>query len=296
MKIKYFLQLIRYKNLLLLVFVQLLFWIRFNDNFTTRINSIPFIILILTTVLLAAAGNIINDFFDVEVDKINKPNKILVSKIISKKKTLLLYHIVNFIGITSGFFLAFINDKFSYGFIFIAISILLFFYSKSFKRIALLGNFIVSFFIALSIILIYLFPSIHHISIASYLRNKNLIFIYAIFAFLLNFIREIVKDIEDIDGDYSQNMQTLPILIGRKRTQSVLFYFSIIPFILIIFFISTLNQFYFSIYSFLFMVLPFGYFMYQIKETKSKKKLHQLSTLLKGIMFFGILSIILLQL
>ncbi len=296
MKIKYFLQLIRYKNLLLLVFVQLFFWIRFNDNFTTIINIIQFISLTSTTVFLAAAGNVINDFFDVEVDTINKPNKVLVSKVISKKKTLLLYYILNFFGITSGIFLAIINDKASYGFIFIAISILLYFYPKFLKKTALLGNFIVSFCIALSIILIYLFPSIHLISVESYIRNKNLIFIYATFAFLLNFIREIVKDIEDVNGDYSQNMQTLPILIGRKRTQSVLFYFSIIPFILIIFFTSALDQLYFSIYSLLFIVIPLGYFMYQIREVKSKKKLHQLSTLLKWIMFFGILSSILLYL
>lgn len=296
MEIKYFLQLIRYKNLLLLVFIQLLFSFEIIIDKNINFDITKLILLIITTMLLAAAGNIINDFFDVEVDKINKPNKVLVNKVISKKKTLLLYHIVNFLGIISGITLAYFCNKIIYSLIFIGISILLYLYSKSFKHTILLGNFIISSLIALSILMIAIFPSFNSLILNRYVIYLHIIIIYSIFAFLLNFIREIVKDIEDIDGDYNQNMQTLPILIGRKRTQSVLFYFSIIPFILIIFFTSTLNQLYFSIYSLLFIVIPLGYFMYQIKEVKSKKKLHQLSTLLKWIMFFGILSSILLYL
>jgi len=294
MKFKHFFQLIRFKNLLLLAFVQLLFWIHFNDNFTTTINIIQFILLTTTTIFLAAAGNVINDFFDIEVDKINKPNKVLVGNVISKKKTLHLYYFLNFFGIISGISLAIINDKTNYGLIFIIISILLYFYSKSFKKIALLGNLIVSIFIAFSILLIQLFPSIHLISVESYVRNRNLIFIYATFAFFLNFIREIIKDIEDIDGDFSQNMQTLPILIGRKRVKSFVFYLSFIPFMFVILLTSYINKPLFSIYSLIFIVVPLGYFIYQIKDSKSKRKLHQLSTLLKLIMFFGILSIIIL--
>lgn len=295
MGFKHFFQLIRYKNLLLLAFMQLLFsFVIISNKSVSSFDSSKLILLILATVLLAAAGNVINDFFDVNVDKINKPNKVLVGNVISKKNTLLLYYCLIFFGFVSGFILAYICNKLIYSFIFIGISIVLYWYSKSFKKIALLGNFIVSFFIALSIVMIVIFPSFDFKIFKTFPFLLYSLFAYASFAFSLNFIREIVKDIEDIDGDFSQNMKTLPILIGRKRVKFFVFYLSFIPFMFAVFLTSYINQLLFSVYSIIFIVIPLGYFIYQIKETQSKKKLHQLSTLLKLIMFFGILSIIIL--
>lgn len=294
MKIQHFLQLIRYKNLLMLAFVQAIFWLSFNDNFSSTYDIVSFILLIQTTVLLAAAGNIINDFFDVETDRINKPNKVLVGKVISGKSTLLVYYILNLFGVVSGIVLAYIQDKIIYGLLFIIISLILYYYSKSFKKIALLGNFIISFFIALSIYFVYLFKSLHfnYSEFDNIFRNQ--ILVYSLLAFLLNFIREIVKDIEDVDGDYSQNMKTLPILIGKKRTQTIIFYLTLIPFIAIIMLISISKHTILIIYSLVSLIIPLGYFMYKIKDSKSKKEIHKLSTLLKIIMLLGILSIIIL--
>jgi len=292
MKIQHFLQLIRYKNLLMLAFVQAIFWLSFNDNFSSTYDIVSFILLIQTTVLLAAAGNIINDFFDVETDRINKPNKVLVGKVISGKSTLLVYYILNLFGVVSGIVLAYIQDKIIYGLLFIIISLILYYYSKSFKKIALLGNFIISFFIALSIYFVYLFKSLHfnYSEFDNIFRNQ--ILVYSLLAFLLNFIREIVKDIEDVDGDYSQNMKTLPILIGKKRTQTIIFYLTLIPFIAIIMLISISKHTILIIYSLVFLIIPLGYFMYKIKDSKSKNEIHKLSALLKIIMLFGILSIL----
>jgi len=294
MKIQHFLQLIRYKNLLMLAFVQAIFWLSFNDNFSSTYDIVSFILLIQTTVLLAAAGNIINDFFDVETDRINKPNKVLVGKVISGKSTLLVYYILNLFGVVSGIVLAYIQDKIIYGLLFIIISLILYYYSKSFKKIALLGNFIISFFIALSIYFVYLFKSLHfnYSEFDNIFRNQ--ILVYSLLAFLLNFIREIVKDIEDVNGDYSQGMKTLPILIGKKRTQIIIFYLSFIPFIAVILLISISKHTILIIYSLVSLIIPLGYFMYKIKDSKSKKEIHKLSTLLKIIMLLGILSIIIL--
>ena len=295
MKIQHFLQLIRYKNLLMIAFVQVLFSVvlAFNQGyFSTTFDIVIFFLLIQTTVLLAAAGNIINDFFDIEIDKINKPNKVLVGKVISGKSTLIIYYILNFFGIISGIGLAYFHDKIIYGLLFILISILLYYYSKYLKKIALLGNFIVSIFIALSIVLVYVFSPFDKLRFQMVNFNYLTIFIYALLAFLLNFIREIVKDIEDVDGDYSQGMKTLPILIGKKRTQIILFYLSFIPFIAIILLISISKHTILIIYSLVFLIIPLGYFMYKIKDSKSKKEIHKLSTLLKIIMLLGILSII----
>ena len=256
-------------------------------------NFIKLFLLIQTTVLLAAAGNIINDYFDVETDKINKPNKVLIGKVISGKNSLLLYLILNFFGLVSGLTLAFINNKIIYGLLFIVISALLYLYSKDLKKTALLGNLIVSIFIGLSIYIILIFHPFDNVFFSNIKGIRAYIIIYSLFAFMINFIREMVKDIEDINGDYSQNMKTLPIIIGRKRTQNIIFYLSSIPLLSSIVFISFLENILIGIYFTLFIIIPLGYFMYQIKEAKHTKTFHKLSTLLKIIMLLGILSIIL---
>jgi 4-hydroxybenzoate polyprenyltransferase len=295
MKLKYFLQLIRYKNLLLLVFVQVLFSfsIIISNNLLSTFDIIKLVLLVQSTILLASAGYVINDFFDVEVDKINKPNKVFVGHLISGKNTLLLYFILNFFGIISGLVLAYLSHKIIYGLIFIAISIVLYLYSKSFKKIALLGNFMVSFFIALSIYLIYIFPSFDSGIFISHPSVYFILIIYTVFAFILNLIREILKDIEDIDGDNKLNMKTLPIIIGRKRTLYILFTLTIIPLISTIYLtFGVLKDTIIILYSLFFIICPLGYFMYKIIDVKSKKEFHKLSMFLKIIMFLGLVSIV----
>ncbi len=294
MKIIRFLQLIRYKNVLLFAFVQGLFKLALG-SLTPYAEFVSIFLLIIATVCIAAAGNIINDIFDVETDKINKPKKVIISQFISKKNAFIYYVIFNLIGLLSGLYLSFkILHKPLYSLVFIFIILLLYFYSKYFKKIAILGNLIVSFLIAQSILMVYFF---HYFRVHFSVRWDDfiLIIIYASFAFILNFIREIVKDIEDINGDYNQNMKTLPILIGKKRTQTILFYISLVPFFFIIFLVSPFKNIPLQIYSLVFLIIPLGYFIYHIKEVKTKKQFHRLSTLLKVIMLFGILSVILLK-
>ncbi len=288
MKVKYFLQLIRYKNLLMLFLVQFLFANAGNFHSFYSFNFFNFILLAQATILLAAAGNVINDYFDVIADNINKPHKVLIGKTISKKSSLLIYFILNVFGIISGFLLAYISNKPIYSFLFLVIALLLYFYSKILKKIALVGNVVVSTFISLSIMLVVVFPSINNNS-PTY--NK-IVIVYAIFAFILNFVRELLKDVEDVNGDYKQHMKTLPIVIGKKRTLNILFYLNFIPFILSILFASMLNNSLIVVYMLLFITLPLGYFIYKIKEAKNKKDLSILSTLLKLVMLFGILSIL----
>lgn len=294
MKIKHFLQLIRYKNLLMLIFMMVLFKYKFFWEFLKFTNfsiNLDTFLLLISIIFITASGNIINDIFDVEVDLINKPNKVIIDKYISKKRAFHLYYIINFVGIIFSIYLCYSLNKLNLSLIFIATSILLFIYSKYLKKRALLGNFIVSVLIAISILLIYVFSQ------AGVTGQNNAILYYflcyAFFAFILNFIREIVKDIEDIDGDYSQNMKTLPIVIGRKRTQNVVLALALIPLLLSVYFaFGYFNQFTISLYILFFTILPLVYFIYKINDIKSKKEFHKLSTLLKLIMFFGMLSVL----
>lgn len=289
MKIKHFLQLIRYKNLLLLIFMMLLFTSFFHKHIYFSVNLA---LLTISIICITIFGNIINDILDVEIDLINKPNRIIVGKHISKNKALKLSYLFAFLGTTSGIIISYLIDKLNYSLIFIFTTLLLYFYSKYLKKIALVGNLVVSLLIALSIYLVFLFSESPNDS----LRNTftfQFFNIFAFFAFYINFIREILKDVEDIDGDYNQKLKTLPILIGRKRTQKTIFALTFILLILISFFtVSFSVSLIFRLYTLFLIILPLIYFLYQIINVKSKKELHQLSTLLKIIMFFGLCSIL----
>lgn len=291
-RLKHFFQLIRYKNLLILAGMQFFFFSIFSNGFSHETSVLTAILLLQTTMLLAGAGNVINDFFDVETDRINKPTKVLIGHVINGKSSLYIYYLLNFFGIISGIVLAFYTKKIIYGALFIGISALLFLYSARFKKIALLGNSIVSFFIALSIILVFIFAEKSDSSI--FTNNKLLVFVYSLFAFLINLTREILKDIEDIKGDSKMNLKTLPILIGSIRSINIIFNLILIQLILIILFITFINQIYFTSYTLAFIITPLSYFLFFIKKAKSQKQIHQLSTLLKIIMVFGILSVLLL--
>lgn len=289
MKLKYFLPLIRYKNVLMVVFMIILFSFTLTGN-----NSATYFttfLLIISVSSITIAGNIINDYYDIEIDKINKPNKLIVSKYISKEKALLLYFYFTFFGIISSIYLSTIIGHFQVLYIVLFTSVLLFLYSKYLKKYAVIGNLVVSFLVGLSVFIIPL----------SILKDQSFviyigILFYSFFAFFINFIRELVKDIEDLNGDYANRLKTLPILIGKKRTQYFVAVLSTIFTVLIIYFISKFKEdTILNIYLLLTIVLPLIYFTYKIVIAKSKREFHKLSTLLKIIMFFGLLSVLIIH-
>lgn len=292
-----FLQLVRYKNLLMLFFIQLLFLFTLIDpSFLKTDFQFLFLFSLLTfsIICIAASGNIINDIFDLETDTINKPKKIIIDKYISKKSAFNWYFILNITGLASGIYFFYLLDKISFSLIFIFTILLLYLYSKYLKKIALLGNFTVSFLIALSILLALVFAiRTGEISI----QKVYIFYGYAFFAFILNFIREIVKDLEDIDGDYSLKMKTLPIVLGRKRTQYTVFGLAIIPLFssIVIAFGLFKNQLQLVLYIFTLIIIPLLIFETKINSAKTKNDFHKLSILLKIIMFFGMLSLLLIS-
>ena len=117
---------------------------------------------------------------------------------------------------------------------------------------------------------------------------------YAIFAFILNLIREVTKDIEDIDGDYKAEMNTLPIAIGRDRTTKVLFVLSLVPLFSIIYYIvNSLYKNSFAVGYFIFFIVgPLIFVSIKLYSAKSKKDFHLISNLLKVVMLFGVLSLL----
>ena len=236
-----------------------------------------FLVAGFTGTLVNASGNIINDYFDISIDKINRPNRPLPSGIISSTKALELYIYFTF----SALALTYYNLGLSAFNIVVITSVMLFIYSKNLKGIPLVGNIIVAFSTGLA----FLFGSV-------VVGNIYCGIIPAVFAFLISFMREIVKDIEDIEGDKAIGISTYPIIYGVDNSVRLI---SVVGVILII---ATTIPALFKIYNwyyFIFVSLFVNgilvFVIHQLKLNTSKTKLRMISNLLKLGMVFGVIAI-----
>lgn len=296
MKIKEFFIFCRWKNLLIIVLTQFLIkYVLFQKfDLSTSLNHFDFLVLTLSTVLIAAAGYIINDIHDIKADLINKPDKVFVSKKISEKNASNLYVLLNSAALLMGFYLSYVVYKVSFFAIFIITSLLLYNYAVYLKKKLLLGNLTISFVVFLSIILVPLFdivPATNAYNSAQQYLAFYPVFIIACFAFLLTFLREIVKDAEDMEGDKKIKAKTFPLILGIKKTNQILQITSIFILVFICYFTFLLfkTKIIASLYSTLFLAVPMVYFIWEIRSAKEKEKYQKLSNLLKFIMLLGIL-------
>lgn len=291
-----YLNLVRWKNLLLIIFV--FFVLRFSLfnalEIETNLSLIEFFILLMSVLAITASGYIINDIFDIKTDLINKPNKVIVSQKISSETGKIWYKITNTIGIALGMALCIKISKPTYSFIFIGVALLLYFYSKKFKTIPFLGNFIVALLVAISVLILPLFDIDLNADKNTQILAIQIIWTVSVFAFSLTLIREIVKDIEDVNGDYNLKMRTLPILFGGSRTQKFVLFLCLIPIGMLLYIIVNFAAIYkFTVLYLLFFVLiPILYFGFKLKYAMKKREFYKLSLLLKIIMFLGINSLI----
>jgi 4-hydroxybenzoate polyprenyltransferase len=294
------LNLIRWKNLVLITLVQVLIKYALFESFNIELtlNTLQFTLLVIATLFIAAAGNIINDIYDIETDLVNKPEKVIVGKSISEKTALNLFIFLNVVGVGLGFYLSNIIERSGFAVIFVIISALLYIYASYLKKTLLIGNIIISILVALSILIVSVFdliPSITSSNRELYLDIFKITFNYAVFAFMINLLREIIKDIEDVNGDHKAQMKTLPILIGRDRATIFTFALSFIPLIAVVHYIVSYlyNNLLAVIYFLILVVGPMLYFTIKVFSAEQKKDYQHLSNALKVIMLFGVLSLLL---
>ena len=294
------LKLVRPINLLLIALMQ--FFVEFGliDPlvYTLNLSSFHFFLLCIATICIAAGGNIINDIYDIEIDLTNKPDKVLIGTKISEKNAVRWYITFTVIGVCLGFYLANVIDRPGFAALFVIISALLYLYASYFKGILLLGNIIISLLVSMSIILVGLFellPELGPENLESYASIFEIILIYALFAFQLNFMREIVKDIQDINGDKQGGLNTLPIAIGRKRAATIVFWLGVLTtlFVIVYMYISIYNIKTLLLYFLIAVLAPLFYFCIQSWNAKKTKDFALLSNLLKLIMFLGMCSLLL---
>ena len=296
----HFLNLIRWKNLLIIALVQVLIkyalFLPFNIDIT--LNWFGFSLLVLSTLCIAAAGYVINDLYDLETDLVNRPERVIVGKLISEKTANNLFIALNVIGVLIGFYLSHLVGKSSFFALFVIISALLYVYASYLKQSLLIGNIVVSILVALSMIIVGIFellPAITSQNQATQLTMFKVLFDYSLFAFIINLVREIVKDIQDIDGDHKVGMNTLPIVIGRDRAKNVLFVLSFVPIFAIVFYLSTyLYKHVIAIIYFLILVVaPLILISIKIFNAKTKNDYQFISNLLKIVMLTGMFSMLL---
>jgi len=295
-----YLKLIRYQNLLMLAFMQLLFRYGFLklQHAPLSLTDWQYCLLILSTVCIAAGGYVINNIFDQDTDNDNKPNEVVVGKGISESMAYNIYVVLNITGVGIGFYLSNVIQKPGFAAVFIVIAATLYLYATSLKQMLLVGNVIVALLLSFSVIIIGVFDLLP----ATYEGNQQQMAIlfsiltdFAIFAFVINFLREIVKDLEDTDGDYNQGMTTLPIVLGVSRTVRVVFALSFVPIAILLWYINAYfvsgDLFILAGYMLLFVVGPLIYFSIKIYSARKQKEFRHLSQVLKLVILFGVIAI-----
>jgi 4-hydroxybenzoate polyprenyltransferase len=306
-----FFKLIRYKNLLIIAATQYLMrycivWpiIRVND-FKLQLDNLHFFLLVLSSMLVTAAGYVINDYFDTKTDMLNRPKTVLVGKSISRRSAMFIHILLNIAGVGIGIYLSVKIGILALGVAYIIASGVLWFYSTTYKRQFLIGNLIVSIFTGVVPFVVVLFEvpllnEAYRDTLLQYNINFNVLFAwvggFAFFAFLSNLVREIIKDVEDFEGDLAFGRNTLPVVLGIKITKLIIILLIltnvfIIAYVYIRYLLFTVNGNYDLIsmfYLLLFLVVPFLVLAWIIFKARDKDDYHRASNLTKIIMLAGI--------
>lgn len=302
-KILNWIQMLRPANLLILgvtmyfinQFILLPVFDKYGLYFT--LNAFQFFLLVLSTLLICAGGYIINDYYDVESDEINKPHRHFIGKTISAIQALRGYRLLTGVGVLLGLFLAIKVGNIRLVTIHGVAALLLYFYSASYKRMPLVGNVVVALLIAISILVVGAFePAIYKLARqGDYYAARicwNIILGYALFAFLINVARELIKDLEDMEGDGKADMRTTALAWGQQTVKIIAasILFSLVLFTTYLLWIRDIAGLHnwFLIYGILLIINLLGLIGF-LFGSFTKKAFHRLSVWIKLTMVLGIL-------
>ena len=300
MTFKDYLTFFRWKNILMILLIQYLFKYFLFKKFDIQVSldDIHFALLAFSTAFIAIAGYIVNDMHDVKADIINKPEKLFVDKKITRITAQYLFIGFNAVGLLLGMYLSYYVGNTSYFIIYVLTSLLLYQYAKYLKKNILIGNLIVSSVVLFCILMVAVFdvaPATNYYNISAQQDVLVIFLLIGIFGFLLTFLREVVKDIEDIEGDKAIEAKSFPIVLGVKKTRSILVTVTVLTLIslgYLSYFVFEKSN-YLSYYLIALVCLPLLYFVFKLTKAETKTDFHQLSGMLKIIMLLGIFSIML---
>ncbi len=303
-----FLRLVRLPNLVMIAITQLLFYFSLVEPFyEKRVNTFfeksHFLLLIISSLLISAAGNIINDYFDRNIDEINKPEKKIIDKLIKRRWAIVMHIAFSLIAILIGFYVDSQTPVFWLGFSNTICVILLFAYSISLKKKLLVGNILISLLTAWVILVCFLCyyrsfycSNCEGIDYRALLnRFMRISFLYAGFAFVISLIREVVKDMEDMEGDKKYGCKTIPIAWGipASKVFVAVWLVVLIGMICIIqVYVWQLGWYWSIAYSVGLIIAPLLWILQKLYQAQVPKDYHQLSTVIKLVMLAGLLSMV----
>ncbi|HKK42548.1 MAG TPA: geranylgeranylglycerol-phosphate geranylgeranyltransferase [Bacteroidales bacterium] len=311
---KEFFNLIRWKNLVIVILTMVLMRYAIIAPLISRVgvimnggsgDTVPmtlrfpwydFVLLVLATVLITAGGYVINDYFDIKTDLINK-GKVIVGTRVPRRHAMMWHNVLNLVGVIIGFYISWKSGYTMMGILFLLVSGLLYFYSASYKRQFLVGNIIVALLTAMVplLVVLYEWPALYRYYTVNATSVPSLEFIFywvggfALFAFLTTLTREIIKDIEDFEGDLAYGRNTVPVVIGILSSKIVSVCLIVITIVLL----------YIVWYYFLFdkitliyitaaVVIPLLVAVFRLVTGSKKEHLHNASSIMKFVMFTGI--------
>ena len=306
--IRAFLGLIRGLNLLFIALTQVLFYYFilipiFKDaGMRPFLHQKLFFLLVLASVFIAAAGYIINDYFDLNIDRVNKPHKLVVEKVIKRRWAIVWHLSLSAAGVLVSFYIGWKVNNMLIGFANLLCVALLWFYSTTFKRKLLIGNIIIALLSAWVVLVLYFaewsrifYGRLHGEYLIAMTRVFRFAFLYAGFAFIISLIREVVKDIEDMPGDAKYGCRTMPIVWGVHVTTvfvSTWFVVLIASLGIIQFYVLQFRWWWSALYCFVMIILPLLYLFKNLLVAKTTEDFHQLSSIIKLVMLTGILSMV----
>jgi 4-hydroxybenzoate polyprenyltransferase len=300
----HFLRLIRWPNLVFILLAETLFHFCIYKPLypsSTPTVDLHFSLILLTYLFIAAAGYIINDYFDINIDQVNKPERVVVGSFISRRWVIFWHLLLSVMGI----YISTIAFPFeSYWHIHLSnllTILLLWFYSTNFKKDFLIGNVVISLLTAWSIAVVYfskftiqeiLHPNIND---TANFRFAKLMVLYSVFAFILTLVREALKDMEDMEGDQKFGCKTLPIVWGLKPTKVYIGVWLIVVIGCLAFiqlYVIPFGWWYSIVYCMLTIVTPLGLVLKKLNKAYTSNDFKRLSLLVKMAMFAGIMSML----
>jgi 4-hydroxybenzoate polyprenyltransferase len=306
-----FLRLVRLPNLVMIVVTQLLFYfsvvpLYFGGEVVVKsaFKDLHYLLLIISSLLIAAAGNIINDYFDRNIDEINKPEKKIIDKLIKRRWAIVMHIVFSVTAILLGFYVDSQTPVFWLGFSNTICVFLLFAYSISLKKKLLVGNVLISLLTAWVIFICFLCyyrtlscagcePSLEWPAILR--RFMRISFLYAGFAFVISLIREVVKDMEDIEGDRKYGCRTIPIAWGipASKVFVAVWLVVLIGMIGVVqVYVLQLGWYWSAAYSVVLVIAPLVWILRKLYQAQVPKDYHRLSTVIKLVMLAGLSSMI----
>ena len=298
----HFLRLVRWPNLVFILLAESLFhFCIYKPLYPTAILTAdyPFYFIVATSICIAAAGYIINDYFDVNIDQVNKPKSVVVGAYISRRWVIFWHLVLSMAGVYLSLIVFPFQQYLHIHFSNLATILILWFYSTNFKRNFLIGNVVIAVLTAWTIGVVY-FSKFTLIQLANPthmlptdLKFFKLMLLYSSFAFILTLIREALKDMEDMGGDEKFGCKTMPIAWGLQTTKVY-----IAVWLMVLILVLAIIQLYAIpfgwwipiTYCILAIIIPLVYVLSHLKQAYTSADFNRLSNLIKFAMLMGILS------